>query len=80
MAGGTVEAKGCFIFNLQQSPGSPPEQTAVDSDWLLSGWLSIVETVGRTLRLIGASGMSEVSGLSMCGRRAGTSRNLSFSN
>lgn len=47
-----------------------PRRTAVDSDWLLSGWLSIVETVGRTLRLIGAFGMSEVFRLSMCGRHS----------
>lgn len=70
-----METEACFIFNLQQSPGSPPDRRPLTVIGCCLGWLSIVETVGRTLRLIGASGMSEVWGLSMCGRCAGTSWN-----
>lgn len=35
-------------------------QTAVDSDWLLSGWLSIEETVEHISCLAGLFGMSEI--------------------
>lgn len=50
----------CGLFILTAVTQVFHRQTLVDSDWLLSGWLPIEQTVERILCLIALFGMSEI--------------------